>query len=73
VGLVTATPNGADRALNCGNACSAKFDQGTIVTLTATPPAGKAFTNWAGACSGAAPTCALNITTNTSVQAVFSK
>jgi hypothetical protein len=73
VGTVTATPNGTDHALSCGNTCSAKFNQGTVVTLTATPPAGKAFANWAGACSGTVPTCALNIVGNASVQAVFTK
>jgi hypothetical protein len=44
-GTVTATPNGTDRALNCGNACSAKFMQGTTVVLTATPAAGLNFVN----------------------------
>ena len=72
-GTVTATPNGIDRALNCGNACSAKFNNGTVVTLTATPPAGKAFVNWSGACAGTVPACSVTITRDTSVQAVFSK
>lgn len=72
-GTVTATPAGTDRALNCGSACSAKFVQGTIVLLTATPPAGKTFANWSGACSGSAPNCALNIVKDTSVQANFNK
>ena len=72
-GTVTATPTGVDRALNCGSNCSAKFVQGTIVTLTATPPVGKTFANWSGACSGTATTCALNILKDTSVQANFNK
>ncbi len=72
-GTVTATPAGIDRALDCGSNCSAKFVQGTIVTLTATPPAGKTFANWSGACSGTAPTCVLNIPKDTSVQANFNK
>jgi List-Bact-rpt repeat protein len=72
-GTVTGTPAGADRALNCGSACSAKFVQGTIVTLTATPPAGKTFASWSGGCSGTAPICALNISKDTSVQANFNK
>jgi hypothetical protein len=72
-GTVTATPTGVDRALNCGSNCSAKFVQGTIVTLTATPPAGKTFANWSGACSGTAPTCAVSIAKDTSVQANFNK
>ena len=71
-GTVTATPNG-DRVLECGSACSAKFAAGTVVTLTATPPAGKTFTGWGGACSGTSATCTLTMSKDTSVQASFSK
>lgn len=73
VGTVTASPAGTDRALNCGGTCSAKFNQGTAITLTATPPAGKTFVNWSGGCSGTAPTCSLTVNANVSVQAVFSR
>lgn len=74
-GTITGTPTGNDRALDCGGACSAKFTQGTTVTLTATPPAGKTFVNWSGgACAGSTtPTCSVTIIKDTSVQAVFSK
>ncbi|MDQ6618146.1 MAG: hypothetical protein M3Z31_00360 [Pseudomonadota bacterium] len=72
-GTVTATPTGIDHALDCGSACSAKFAQGTIVTLTATPPAGKSFVSWGGSCSGTTPTCSLNMVQSTSVQANFSR
>ena len=72
-GTVTAFPVGNDRALNCGSACSAKFTQGTTVILSATPPAGKQFVSWSGACSGTVPTCGVTIQKDTSVQASFSK
>jgi hypothetical protein len=72
-GTVTASPSGNDRALDCGSVCAVKFTQGTAITLTATPPAGKTFAGWAGACSGAAPTCTLTISKDTAVQANFSK
>jgi uncharacterized repeat protein (TIGR02543 family) len=72
-GTVTGTPTGNDRALDCGSNCSAKFTDGTAVTLTAVPPAGKTFVNWAGACSGTAATCVVTISKDTSVQAIFSK
>lgn len=72
-GTVTGSPSGNDRVLDCGGNCSAKFTDGSAVTLTATPPAGKTFVNWAGACSGTQPTCVVTITRDTSVQAVFSK
>ncbi|MEO8035945.1 MAG: hypothetical protein ABI837_16020, partial [Acidobacteriota bacterium] len=72
-GSVSGTPSGTDRALDCGNACSAKFAAGTVVTLTAAPPAGKTFASWGGACSGTVTTCSVTITSNTSVQANFNK
>ena len=70
---VTSDVSGNDRAISCGGNCSAKFTDGTVVALTATPPAGKAFVNWSGACSGTALTCKVTVTKDTSVQAVFGK
>lgn len=72
-GNVTATPAGADRALDCGKFCSAKFADGTQVTLTATPPLGKTFAGWSGACAGTAPTCSVTVNGNVSVKASFNK
>jgi len=72
-GTVVATPSGNDRALNCGGNCSAKFTDQSAVILVATPPDGKTFSNWAGACSGTSPMCTVVISGNTSVQAVFGK
>lgn len=59
--------------INCGNACSAKFNGGTVVTLTAAPPTGKTFVNWSGGCGGTEAVCVLTLNSNLSVQAVFSK
>jgi hypothetical protein len=72
-GTVTATPDGKDRALNCGTACSAKFTSGTAVTVTATPPSGKSFLGWSGACAGTNPSCNLTMSKDLSVTASFSK
>ena len=72
-GTIVGTPNGNDRALNCGGTCSAKFTDGTVVALTAIPPTGKTFVSWSGGCSGTNSTCTLTITKDTSVTAVFSK
>jgi hypothetical protein len=72
-GTVQGSPAGVDRALDCGSNCSAKFVDGTVVTLTAIPPTGKTFSNWSGACSGTALTCTVTVTKDTSVQAVFNK
>lgn len=71
-GTVTGDPAGVlSTQISCGSSCSAKFTQGTTVTLTATPAAGLKFVNWAGACAGTAPTCNVTISKDTSVQANF--
>ncbi len=70
-GTVVATPNGNDRQLNCGGACSAKFTAGTAVTLIATPAPGLKFTGWTNGCTGTANTCTVVIGKDTSVQANF--
>jgi len=71
-GTITGTPQGAfNTSINCGSSCSAKFPQGTSVTLTATPAAGVKFVNWTGACSGTTPTCTLTIAKDTQAQANF--
>ena len=72
-GTVTSDLAGTDRAISCGSACSAKFVAGTAISLTATPPAGKSFIGWGGACSGTSASCALTVNGNLSVQANFGK
>lgn len=61
--------------INCGGTCSAKYTSGTVVTLTAIPPAGKTFANWSngGAACGTSLTCTVTMTANLSVQANFNK
>lgn len=68
-GIVTSNVGG----INCGTACQASYAAGSAVTLTATPPAGKSFTGWSGACAGTAPTCTLAVNANLSAKASFSK
>ncbi|HTJ44209.1 MAG TPA: InlB B-repeat-containing protein [Kofleriaceae bacterium] len=65
-GSVTSSP----AAINCPGTCSAGFNYGTSVTLTATPQAGYVFTGWSGACSGTAA-CNVTISAATSVTATF--
>ncbi len=65
-GAVSSTPAGID----CGATCSAFFDAGTEVTLTATPDAAALFLGWSGACAGTGA-CTLTIDQTTGVTAHF--
>lgn len=66
-GSVLSSPPG----INCGSSCSGPFDDGSQVTLTATPAAGSAFAGWSGAgCSGTA-TCTLTMSADQTVTATF--
>jgi hypothetical protein len=66
-GSVGSTPVGID----CGATCSANFDEGTSVTLTATPATGSDFGGWNGAgCTGASG-CVVTMDQARSVTATF--
>ncbi|MFH0969445.1 MAG: InlB B-repeat-containing protein [Patescibacteria group bacterium] len=65
-GTVTSTPAG----INCGSDCSASYNDGTSVTLTATPSEGSTFTGWLGACSGTGA-CTVKMIAARSVTATF--
>src|SRR5262249_24178656 len=68
-GSVTSSPPGT----NCGAPCSASFDNGTPVPLTATPATGSTFAGWrGGGCSGTGA-CTVTLTTNTTVFARFAR
>ncbi len=47
-GTLSSTPGG----ISCGATCNATFNDGTLVTLSASPNAGSSFAGWSGACSG---------------------
>jgi hypothetical protein len=66
-GRVVSSPSGID----CGGACTATFDYGSNVRLTATPAAGAVFRAWSGACAGQGRACTLKVTAATSTNAVF--
>jgi hypothetical protein len=65
-GTVTSAPAG----INCGSQCSATFNQGTMVTLTAVPDAASDFVGWSGACEGSAA-CTVEINAALVVSAKF--
>ena len=66
-GDVVSSPAG----INCGSACSAQFNAGTLVTLTASPASGQVFDGWSGACRGQALTCDVTMSAARSVAAAF--
>jgi hypothetical protein len=67
-GSGTGTANGSGVA--CPGDCSETYDQGQVVTLTATPTNGSTFAGWSGACSGTGA-CQLTIDSDKSVTASF--
>jgi hypothetical protein len=70
-GSGTGTVVSAPAGIVCGDACIASLEQGTVVTLSATPALGSTFTGWSGGgCSGTA-TCVATITAATQVTATF--
>ena len=66
-GTVASSPAG----INCGSTCTASFNVGQMVILTATPAANSAFTGWSGGgCTGTGP-CTTTIASATTVSAGF--
>src|SRR5207248_792496 len=57
--------------IDCGATCAGDYDDGTVVTLTASADAGSRFTGWSGAgCSGTG-SCAVTMSAARSVTASF--
>jgi Divergent InlB B-repeat domain len=56
--------------INCGTTCAGDYDDGTLVTLTATPASGSVFTGWSGDCSGTS-TCVVTMSQARTVTAAF--
>lgn len=65
-GTVNSNPAG----INCGSDCTASYDNGTTVTLTATPGVQSFFAGWSGDCSGVGA-CVVNINSHKYVSANF--
>jgi Divergent InlB B-repeat domain len=56
-GQVTSSPSGLD----CTETCNESFEQGTQITLTATPVAGHRFVTWEGQSCTTATTCTFDL------------
>lgn len=62
-----------DGRIDCGNKCSASFDFGSQVKLTAAPDGISQFSGWEGACAGQrSSTCMIQLDEARSVRALFS-
>jgi Divergent InlB B-repeat domain len=66
-GGVSSGPAGID----CGSACSAVYDKGATVALTAAPTGGSSFAGWSGDCAGSAATCTVTMDAARNVTATF--
>jgi hypothetical protein len=66
-GSVSSQPLG----VQCGSTCSADFDAGTTVTLTASAAPGQVFSAWGGDCIGTAATCTVTMDAAHTVTAGF--
>ncbi len=65
-GTVRSNPAGVD----CGATCAAAFDDGTLISLTATPDANFRFAGWGGACSGSGG-CSVALRADATAYATF--
>jgi hypothetical protein len=64
-GSVRSSPGGID----CGATCAATFDQGAVVTLTASPDSGWSLTGFSGACNGGS--CSVTMSADALVRVKF--
>ncbi|WP_161816021.1 S8 family serine peptidase [Steroidobacter agaridevorans] len=66
-GTVSSSPAG----ISCGPTCSASFDPGSLVTLSAAADAQSVFEGWSGACTGLGNSCSVTMDRAQSVTAAF--
>lgn len=60
-----------DTDLRCIDFCTPRFDEGSIITLKATPAVGAVFKGWTGACAGSSETCTVTMDAAKTVQVEF--
>jgi phage baseplate assembly protein gpV len=61
----------ADGGIACPGDCIQVYDEGTSVTLTATPDTGFSFSGWGGDCSGTTNPCVLTMDADKTASATF--
>jgi photosystem II stability/assembly factor-like uncharacterized protein len=67
-GTVSSSPTG----ISCPSTCSANFNSGTVVTLTAAAGTGSTFAGWSGACTGTG-NCSVTMSAAKAATATFNK
>src|SRR5207244_11976848 len=75
----TVTPGGtvsgalptSDGLISCPGTCTATYNSGANVTLTAAAGSGSTFGGWGGSCTGTATTCPVTMSGARSVTATF--
>jgi Tol biopolymer transport system component len=70
-GDASGTVSSEDGAIDCGATCSAAYDDGATVVLTASPDTGAAFGAWTGCDSTDGAECTVTVTAATTVTATF--
>jgi len=74
---LTKTGNGGGQVtaskLDCGGQCTAQYDYGQTITLTARPDTGSLFDGWNGVCARTETTCRFPVGPITSIKAQFSR
>jgi hypothetical protein len=66
-GTVVSSPGGID----CGATCSAEFEEGSTITLTASPASGYAFSSWGGCTTHLGLACTVEMSKAKTVKALF--
>lgn len=69
-GTGTGSVNSAPTGIQCGSDCTESYEEGTAVTLNASPSTGSVLAGWSGACSGTGA-CTVSMTEARSVTATF--
>src|SRR5947199_4272257 len=70
-GTGNGTATSSDGLITCPSTCTATYDSGISVTLTASPASGSTFATWSGCATVSGATCAVTMTAAKSVTATF--
>src|SRR5438046_10074475 len=70
-GAGSGTATSSDGLITCPSTCTATYDSGISVTLTASPASGSTFGSWSGCTTVSGTTCTVTMTAAKSVTATF--